>query len=154
MNYSLTDAIQPSSINRYTYEFQLQGTNLYLNVNNASHPGTVQENDAVIVWNSVSTDDQQWYLTERTDGSGYFLRSALFMDYGMNINHAQNKCTLIMHPQVNFYQGKNDSALFAPTKGSTSTIVLADWPYALSNSIPTAGYASYWTASGSQYTAG
>lgn len=153
-NYSLTDGIQPSSTYRYTYQFRLKDTLLFLNVNNSAHPGTVQEGDAVILWNGVSTNDQQWYKTENYDGDGYFLRSALFMDYGMNINHVENKCTLIMHPQVNYYQGKSDSALYPPELNDTSTIVLVDWPYALTNSIAKAGYTSYWTSSGSQYSAG
>lgn len=136
--------IQPRT-NVGVQSFQLLGTSLYLNINNSSHPGKALANDPVIIWNYTTADDQKWDLWFGGDG-GYYFRPSLNLTVAMNINHAQNQCTLFS-PSGNYTNGKSDSDIYM----NGSRLQLSAWGYQLTNSIPQSGYASYWTGSGSDY---
>lgn len=58
-NFSFEDGIQPRLVVPGNYTFNLYGTNLYLNVNNRSHPTTIMSGDTVIVWNDVGDFQDQ-----------------------------------------------------------------------------------------------
>ena len=152
-NFSFEDAMQPQRVGYGYNKFNLYGSNLYLNVNNSAHPGTVQSGDAIIVWSDVGTaPDQKWFVQDFDDRSCY-IRSGIYLDYAFNINHIENKCTLMLDPEANITNGKNDSLVMFYTAGDNTVVInLRDWPsYSLTNSIPTPGYTSYWTVNPSRY---
>ena len=124
---------------------KLSGTSLYLNINNSAHPGSAQANDVVIIWTDTAYSDKLWTVTYGSYG-GYYFRTQLNLDLAMNINHAQNKCTLYS-PLNNTTSGKSDSDVYM----NGNRIQLSQWPYQLTNTVPQSGYTCYWTANGSDY---
>ena len=92
VNIPIGSSIQPRTDVGSQY-FQLSGTSLYLNINNSAHPGSAQANDVVIIWTDTAYSDKLWTVTYGSYG-GYYFRTQLNLDLAMNINHAQNKCTL------------------------------------------------------------
>ena len=125
--------------------FKVSGQPLYLNVDNSAHPNSVAANDTVIIWNYTSGSDQKWNLWYGGSG-GYYFRHSLNLNLAMNINHAQNKCTLF-NPVNNMTQGKSDSDIYM----NGSKLQLSAWGYQLTNSILQPGYACYWTSNGTDY---
>ena len=144
VNIPIGSAIQPRTDVGSQY-FQLNGTSLYLNINNSAHPGSAQANDAVIIWTDTAYSDKLWTVTYGSYG-GYYFRTQLNLDLAMNINHAQNKCTLYS-PLNNTTSGKSDSDVYM----NGNRIQLSQWPYQLTNTVPQSGYTCYWTANGSDY---
>lgn len=144
VNIPIGSSIQPRTDVGSQY-FQLSGTSLYLNINNSSHPGSAQANDVVIIWTDTAYSDKLWTVTYGSYG-GYYFRTQLNLDLAMNINHAQNKCTLYS-PLNNTTSGKSDSDVYM----NGNRIQLSQWPYQLTNTVPQSGYTCYWTASGSDY---
>lgn len=143
-NIPIGSSIQPRTDVGSQY-FQLSGTSLYLNINNSAHPGSAQANDVVIIWTDTAYSDKLWTVTYGSYG-GYYFRTQLNLDLAMNINHAQNKCTLYS-PLNNTTSGKSDSDVYM----NGNRIQLSQWPYQLTNTVPQSGYTCYWTASGSDY---
>ncbi|RJW80592.1 hypothetical protein DXA32_14740 [Subdoligranulum sp. OF01-18] len=144
VNIPIGSSIQPRTDVGSQY-FQLSGTSLYLNINNSAHPGSAQANDVVIIWTDTAYSDKLWTVTYGSYG-GYYFRTQLNLDLAMNINHAQNKCTLYS-PLNNTTSGKSDSDVYM----NGNRIQLSQWPYQLTNTVPQSGYTCYWTASGSDY---
>lgn len=144
VNISIGSSIQPRTDVGSQY-FQLSGTSLYLNINNSAHPGSAQANDVVIIWTDTAYSDKLWTVTYGSYG-GYYFRTQLNLDLAMNINHAQNKCTLYS-PLNNTTSGKSDSDVYM----NGNRIQLSQWPYQLTNTVPQSGYTCYWTANGSDY---
>lgn len=144
VNIPIGSSIQPRTDVGSQY-FQLSGTSLYLNINNRAHPGSAQANDVVIIWTDTAYSDKLWTVTYGSYG-GYYFRTQLNLDLAMNINHAQNKCTLYS-PLNNTTSGKSDSDVYM----NGNRIQLSQWPYQLTNTVPQSGYTCYWTASGSDY---
>lgn len=144
LNIPIGSSIQPRTDVGSQY-FQLSGTSLYLNINNSAHPGSAQANDVVIIWTDTAYSDKLWTVTYGSYG-GYYFRTQLNLDLAMNINHAQNKCTLYS-PLNNTTSGKSDSDVYM----NGNRIQLSQWPYQLTNTVPQSGYTCYWTASGSDY---
>lgn len=144
LNIPIGSSIQPRTDVGSQY-FQLSGTSLYLNINNSAHPGSAQANDVVIIWTDTAYSDKLWTVTYGSYG-GYYFRTQLNLDLAMNINHAQNKCTLYS-PLNNTTSGKSDSDVYM----NGNRIQLSQWPYQLTNTVPQSGYTCYWTANGSDY---
>ena len=144
VNIPIGSSIQPRTDVGSQY-FQLSGTSLYLNINNSAHPGSAQANDVVIIWTDTAYSDKLWTVTYGSYG-GYYFRTQLNLDLAMNINHAQNKCTLYS-PLNNTTSGKSDSDVYM----NGNRIQLSQWPYQLTNTVPQSGYTCYWTASGLDY---
>ena len=144
LNIPIGSSIQPRTDVGSQY-FQLSGTSLYLNINNSAHPGSAQANDVVIIWTDTAHSDKLWTVTYGSYG-GYYFRTQLNLDLAMNINHAQNKCTLYS-PLNNTTSGKSDSDVYM----NGNRIQLSQWPYQLTNTVPQSGYTCYWTANGSDY---
>ena len=144
VNIPIGSSIQPRTDVGSQY-FQLSGTSRYLNINNSAHPGSAQANDVVIIWTDTAYSDKLWTVTYGSYG-GYYFRTQLNLDLAMNINHAQNKCTLYS-PLNNTTSGKSDSDVYM----NGNRIQLSQWPYQLTNTVPQSGYTCYWTASGSDY---
>jgi len=144
VNIPIGSSIQPRTDVGSQY-FQLSGTSLYLNINNSAHPGSAQANDVVIIWTDTAYSDKLWTVTYGSYG-GYYFRTQLNLDLAMNINHAQNKCTLYS-PLNNTTSGKSDSDVYM----NGNRIQLSQWPYQLTNTVPQSGYTCYWTANGSDY---
>jgi hypothetical protein len=144
VNIPIGSSIQPRTDVGSQY-FQLSGTSLYLNINNSAHPGSAQANDVVIIRTDTAYSDKLWTVTYGSYG-GYYFRTQLNLDLAMNINHAQNKCTLYS-PLNNTTSGKSDSDVYM----NGNRIQLSQWPYQLTNTVPQSGYTCYWTASGSDY---
>ena len=144
LNIPIGSSIQPRTDVGSQY-FQLSGTSLYLNINNSAHPGSAQANDGVIIWTDTAYSDKLWTVTYGSYG-GYYFRTQLNLDLAMNINHAQNKCTLYS-PLNNTTSGKSDSDVYM----NGNRIQLSQWPYQLTNTVPQSGYTCYWTANGSDY---
>lgn len=144
LNIPIGSSIQPRTDVGSQY-FQLSGTSLYLNINNSAHPGSAQANDVVIIWTDTAYSDKLWTVTYGSYG-GYYFRTQLNLDLAMNINHAQNKCTLYS-PLNNTTSRKSDSDVYM----NGNRIQLSQWPYQLTNTVPQSGYTCYWTANGSDY---
>ena len=144
LNIPIGSSIQPRTDVGSQY-FQLSGTSLCLNINNSAHPGSAQANDVVIIWTDTAYSDKLWTVTYGSYG-GYYFRTQLNLDLAMNINHAQNKCTLYS-PLNNTTSGKSDSDVYM----NGNRIQLSQWPYQLTNTVPQSGYTCYWTANGSDY---
>lgn len=141
---SISEGIQPRTSTGKQC-FRVSGTELYLNLDNSSHPGTAQPGDTVIIWTYTSTNDQVWNLWFGA-GGGYYFRSELNRDVALNINHVENKCTL-QNPEGNTTQGKSDSDIYM----NGSRLQLSQWGYQLSNTVLQAGYACYWRSNGTDY---
>ena len=142
-DYSTSEQIQPR-ISAGVHAFGVSN-NYYVNVNNAGHSGTACAQDPVILWTEVLGNDQQWKVESAYPG--YYFRTKLNLALAMNINHVENKCTLLA-PEGNKTNGKSDSIM--DLKGSF--IQLSEWPYQLTFSVLQPGYAGYWTASGTSFS--
>ncbi|MEG0485866.1 MAG: hypothetical protein RR576_10510 [Oscillospiraceae bacterium] len=140
-----SSAVQPRT-NTGVQKFQLSGYSLYLNIRNTGHSGAAYSGDSVILWSYVSTNDQKWNVTYAS--SGYYFRHGLNNNLALNVNHAQNMCTLYS-PVNNFTNGKNDSDIYM----NGNKLQLSDWGSQLTYSIPQADYAGYWTSAGSGFVA-
>ncbi len=143
-NYSADEQIQPRT-NVGLQRVKLIGYNFYLNINNSGHSGSAASGDPVIIWPLCNNDDEQWDVWYGSYG-GYYFRNKLNTNLAMNINHAENKCTLYSYAN-NLTNGKSDSDIYM----NGSYMQLSAWPYQLTNSVLQKGYASYWTSNGSQY---
>lgn len=152
ISFNVEDEVKPRAVYSQMRLYHLEGTNLYLNVNNSAHPGTASANDTVIVWtkNANLVRDETW-LPSVGLNKGCFLRSELNLDLALNINHLANKCTLYP-PRDNFTDGKSDSEVFLPTESNERGYIgLFAWNLFLTNSASQAGSTCYWTTGGSLF---